>query len=120
MNIFIWILQGLLAAVFLMAGVFKVFTPYSALREKMAWTEDFSAGTIKMIGLAEFAGSVGLILPALLNIYPILSVVAAFALGLIMLLAMRTHLRRKEQREATLNVTLLVFALAVALLQLYF
>lgn len=118
MNTFIWILQGVAALIFLMAGLMKATTPYEKLKEKMPWTGDYSPGTIKFIGLAELLGAAGLILPILLGILPVLTILAAFALALVMLLALRTHHRRKEKKEMITNVILLILVLVVALLRL--
>ena len=47
MNIALWIVQGLLAVAFLMAGGMKLMQPKEKLAEKMAWVEDFAPNTIK-------------------------------------------------------------------------
>ena len=118
MNIFIWILQGVLATMFLMAGFMKISTPKKQLEQKMAWAGDFQSGTLKLIGLAEIVGAVGLILHWLLNIYPVLTPVAAFSLGLIMVPAARVHAKRKESKEMMMNIVLLVLLLLVGILRL--
>ncbi len=118
MNIFIWILQGVLAAMFLMAGFMKAFTPKKQLEQKMAWTADFHAGTLKFIGITEIFGAAGLILPWVLNIMPVLTSVAAFSLGLVMLLAIGVHTKRKEKKEVMMNVLLMVLLLVVGIFRL--
>jgi uncharacterized membrane protein YphA (DoxX/SURF4 family) len=114
MNIAIWIMQGILAVAFAMAGFMKSTTPKSKLEEKMPWAKDYSAGTIKFIGLSEILGAVGLILPMLLNILPILTAISAVALALVMVLAAFTHLKGKEYKEVGFNSVLAVLALVVA------
>jgi len=98
MNIALWIVQGLLALVMLGAGTMKAASPKTKLvaNPHMAWASDFSAGQIKMIGLAEIAGAVGLLAPWATHILPVLTPVAAACLAVIMLGAVRTHLVRKE------------------------
>lgn len=64
MNIFLWVLQILLAANFAMAGILKSTQPREKLGTRMAWVEDFSANTVRFIGVVELLGAVGLILPA--------------------------------------------------------
>ena len=55
MNLALWIIAGLLAVVYLAAGVGKLIVP----KEKLAtapgagWVEDFSAGSVKAIGALE-------------------------------------------------------------------
>jgi DoxX-like family len=74
MNLTLWIIAGLLAAVFLVAGANKLFIPKAKLAKAPGggWVLDFSAGFVKVLGAVEILGAVGLILPALLNIAPIL------------------------------------------------
>jgi hypothetical protein len=74
MNVFLWILAGLLALAFLAAGGGKPAQPKEKLAASpnMAWTEDFSPGVIKMIGALEVLAAIGLILPAALDIVPVL------------------------------------------------
>ncbi|WP_436839119.1 DoxX family protein [Nonomuraea angiospora] len=63
MNVVLWIVQAVLAAMFGMAGVMKSTQPKDKLAPRLPWVEDFSAGTVRFIGIAEPAGALGLILP---------------------------------------------------------
>lgn len=115
MLIALWILNGVLALAFIMAGVMKVARPKSALvASGMAWTEDFADPTVKLIGAAELAGGIGLILPLLTGIAPILTPLAATALTIVMIGAVSVHLRRKE--SATPSIVLGVLSAASAVL----
>ncbi len=115
MNIVLWIVQGLLALVFLMAGGMKLMQPKEKMAEKMAWVEDFSQGTIRGIGALEVLGAIGLILPPLTGILPILAPVAAVGLVLTMIGAAMTHMRRDgETQMIMMNGILLLLALFVA------
>ena len=114
MNTALWIIAGLLATVFLLAGANKLFIP----REKLAkapgggWVLDFSAGFVKALGAVEILGAVGLILPAVLDIAPVLVPLAATGLATIMVGAAIVEFRRREFRHVLLNLTylaLLVF-----------
>jgi hypothetical protein len=98
MNIALWVVQGLLALVMFGAGTMKAVSPRAKLlaNPQMAWADDFTEGQIKLIGLAEITGAVGLIVPSATHIVPILTPVAAACLAVIMLGAVRTHLGRKE------------------------
>ena len=120
MNTTIWILQGLLAAIFLIAGFYKVITPKVKLEKNMLWAKDYTEETIKFIGLSEMLGAFGVILPLALGIYPILTPIAAFALAVIMLLATRIHTHRKEYKEIALNMTIIVIAFLVAIFRFGF
>ncbi|QIK71703.1 DoxX family protein [Propioniciclava coleopterorum] len=97
MIVALWILNALLALAFLGAGLMKLATPKATLREKgMAWTDEYSATMVKVIGGAEALGALGLILPLATGIAPILAPIAALCLALTMAGAVATHVRRKE------------------------
>lgn len=103
MAIAYWVVAGLLAAAFLGAGLFKLTTPKDALRAKgLAWVEDFSAAGVRGIAAAEVLGAVGLLVPPLTGIAPVLAPVAAAGLLLLMALATRVHARRGEPVAPTL------------------
>ena len=114
MNVALWIIQIVLAAAFLIAGTTKVLTPKEKLRERMAWVDDFSQTSVRLIGSAEILGALGLILPAATGIAPILTPIAAVGLINIMIGAAITHVRRQEPAIVPVNVVLLVLAAIVA------
>ncbi len=114
MNVALWIIQIVLAAAFLLAGTTKVLTPKEKLRERMAWVDDFSQTSVRLIGTAEILGALGLILPAATGIAPILTPIAAVGLIIIMIGAAITHVRRQEPAIVPANVVLLVLAAIVA------
>src|ERR671916_2094350 len=110
MNLALWIVAGLLAALFLLAGSTKLFIPRKRLAEAPGggWVNDFSAGFVKALGAIEILGAVGLILPALLNVAPMLVPLAALGLGVIMVGAAAVEFRRQEFKHVLVNLTYLV------------
>ena len=84
------------------------------LEPRLPWVEDFSAGTVRFIGIAELLGGLGLILPAATGIAPILTPIAATGLAVIMVLAAATHIRRKEPSGVAVNAVLFLLAAVVA------
>jgi DoxX-like family len=64
MNVALWIVQGLLAAVFLLAGGAKLVLPLDQMTGPVALPGWF----LRFIGLAEVLGALGLVLPGLLRI----------------------------------------------------
>jgi len=111
MNIALWIIAGLLAIAFLASGAMKLIQPKEKLSASgFGWVEDFSAGTVKAIGALEVLAAAGLILPAALDIAPVLVPLAAVGLVLLMVGAFITHVRRREAQG--LVVTLVLLALA--------
>lgn len=116
MNIALWIVQGLLAAMFLMAGQMKAFTPAKVREDaRMTWAQDKSDNYIRFIGFAELLGAIGLLLPLITGILPWLTVLAAIGLGLIQALAIFTvHLPKKEYQVIPVNIVLLALAVFIA------
>ena len=114
MNIALWIAQILLALAFGMAGTLKLTQPKPKLATNMGWVDDFSDSQVKLIGLAELLGAVGLILPWALNIMPTLTPVAAVGLMITMMGAAYTHSRRGETSNIIPNLVLFALAAFVA------
>lgn len=114
MNIALWIVQALLAAMFLMAGFSKAFQPPDALSQMMPWTLDVPLALIRFIGISELLGGVGLVLPALTGIKPRLTIAAAAGIMLVMISASIFHLMRGEYGPIVFNLVLLALAAFVA------
>ena len=115
MNIALWIIAGLLAVGSLAGGAMKLIQPKEKLAASgMGFVEDFSAGAVKAIGALEVLAAVGLILPAALDIAPVLVPLAAVGLVLLMVGAIITHLRRHEAQAIVVNLALLALAALVA------
>ncbi len=115
MNIVLWIIAGVLAVAFAGAGLMKLTQPKEKLAASgMGWTEQFSPGAIKAIGALEVLAAIGLILPAVLDIVPVLVPLAALGLVLMMIGAAITHARRKENPMIGANLVLLILAAVVA------
>ena len=113
MNIALWIVQGLLAAMYLMAGSMKTFNTAKA-KEQLPWAKNRSDGFIRFVGISELLGALGLILPLVTGILPWLTVLAAVGLTLIQLLAIFTeHLPKKEYNVIPVNIVLLALAVFV-------
>lgn len=115
MNIALWVVAGLLAAVFLAAGLGKLSRPKDALYSSgMKYVEDFSALQVKLIGGVEVLGAIGLVLPPLVGIAPVLAPIAAVGLAVTMVGAALTHARRAEWSGIAVPVVLLLLAVFVA------
>jgi uncharacterized membrane protein YphA (DoxX/SURF4 family) len=110
----LWVVQILLALAFSASGVMKITTSREQLGKRMTWANDFSAGTIKLIGGLEVLGAIGLILPTLTGILTILTPLAAVGLALTMIGAAWTHIRYKEYGGMAPSIVLLALTLFVA------
>ena len=108
-----WMFSIVLAVVFSLTGVIKVFR-YEKSRDLLPWVKDVPRAIAQAIGVAEILGASGLILPLITGIYPWLTPVAAVALALLMLFAAVFHLLRRETTEAGINVLLLIMLVIVA------
>ncbi|MFI8517615.1 DoxX family protein [Streptomyces sp. NPDC085481] len=117
MNLALWIVAGLLAAAYLFGGAFKMITPkgkIAASGPSARWVDDFSAGGVKVIGALEVLAAVGLVLPAVLDIAPVLVPLAALGLVLMMAGAAITRIRRHETTYLVVDLIYLVLAGFVA------
>ena len=111
MNIALWIVQVLLAAFFGMTGYAKVAMSKEELgANAMPWVEDFDANIVKAIGMTQILAAIGLILPILLDILPLLTPLAAIGLILTMIGAAFTHFRRNEYPQIGANTVLLLLS----------
>jgi uncharacterized membrane protein YphA (DoxX/SURF4 family) len=114
MDVALWVAQGLLALIMLMAGLPKINQPREKMLDRMAFVEDFTDGPIRTIGILEVLAAVGLILPGLTGIAPILVPLAAVGVALIQMGAIVVHVRRSESRPLVMNLVLVAIAIFIA------
>jgi uncharacterized membrane protein len=112
----LWIIQGVLAGIFVLTGLTKLTQP----REKMAsgpmsWAADVSDTQFRGIGALELLGAAGLILPGVLGIAGVITPLAAVGLAVTMAAAFLTHARLGETGRPAAPVVLLALALLIAL-----
>jgi uncharacterized membrane protein YphA (DoxX/SURF4 family) len=106
LHIALWVVQVVLGAMFLMAGIMKATQPMAELATNVPWTAVVGMPLTRFIGVSEFAGGLGLILPALTRIRPGLTPLAGAGLALVMLLAIVYHVPRGEFQALPMNVIL--------------
>ena len=117
MNLALWIVAGLLAVAYLVAGGGKLILPKEKIAAQGAasrWVEDFSPGALKAIGALELLAAAGLILPAALDIAPVLVPLAAVGAVLLFVGAVITRLRRGEKVTILGDLVYLAMAAFVA------
>lgn len=108
MSTVLWICQGLLAAIFLVSGSLKISQP----RERLIATGQtgialFPMPIVRFTAFCELLGVVGILLPRLTGVVPVLTPLAAIGLGVVMIGAASSHLRLGEPLNALINVGIL-------------
>ena len=109
----VWIVQVLTAVLFVITGGVKLFLPKEELQQRMHWAKSWPEGRIKLLGAAELAGAVGLIVPPVTGVFPVLAPIAAVCLALLMGGAVRAHRELGEGVAPAAIVGLLCVAIAV-------
>ena len=115
MNVALWIITGLLALVALAGGLTKTFMPLDKLAQHdgAAWTRGASPAFVRILGILEILAAIGLILPAVLDVAPVLVPVTAACWIALMIGAMITHGRLGQAKLVLVNVVYLVLAVAI-------
>ena len=111
LRIALWSAQIALAIIFVLAGGMKLSTPAAELAKM---TPGFPLAFLRFLGIAELAGSIGLILPALTRIAPVLTPLASSGFVIVMASAALLHLVRGQFGELAVVVVLGALAYFVA------
>ncbi len=114
LHITLWIVQVLLAGMFIMSGFMKVSQPIDQLSQMLPWASQVPQALVRFIGISEVLGGIGLILPALLGIKPHLTAWAALGLVAVMIFAAIFHATRGEFSAINTNIILSLVALFIA------
>ena len=115
MSIALWIAAALLAVAFVVAGMTKLFSSRAQLEKNMAWVKDSSMGFVRILGLLEVLGAIGVIVPGAFGIAGFLVPWAAIGLAVLMAGAIVVHVQRGEGLKAAAPaIVLLVLAVFVA------
>jgi uncharacterized membrane protein len=110
MTVAYWIVATLLALLYLYSGGLKMLRSPDQLRPMMGWVDALPLRLVRVIGVLEVLGALGLILPPLTGIAAPVALAAAIGLVLIQVGGISLHLRRGEAKLIGLNVALLVLA----------
>ncbi|WP_417603343.1 DoxX family protein [Owenweeksia hongkongensis] len=114
LNISLWVAQGLLALMFIMAGITKATQPLEALVESLPWVSSTPLALVRFIGISELLGGIGLLLPAILRYKPFLTTWAAIGIATIMVFAAVFHGSKGEFAAIGANAVIMAVALFVA------
>lgn len=114
LHIALWIAQVVIGGMFIMAGIMKSSQPIAELSKTVPWSAQVPEGLVRFIGVCELLGGLGLILPSLLRIKPILTPIAAVGLVTIMVFAIVYHLSKGESNVIVFNLSLGLAAVFIA------
>src|SRR5260370_30907391 len=109
----LWIAQILVSVTFIFSGYLKFTTPIPELAKMIPWAGQLPMAFVRFIGLVDFTGGIGILLPALTRIKPRLTVLAALGCTVLQILATIFHLSRGEVNVTPLNFVLLTLSVFV-------
>jgi hypothetical protein len=109
-----WIVAALLSLMYLFAGSKKLLQSKEQLAPMMAWVDTIPMPVVRLIGVVEILGVLGLILPPLTGIAPVLAIVAAIGFVVLQVLAIALHASRHERHSLPMNLALILLDAAAA------
>jgi uncharacterized membrane protein len=112
MNVALWVLQVLTALAFGGHGLLLMTPERTA--QRVPWVASLPGPFVRVLGVLEILGAIGVVVPALSGVLPSLTVAAAGGLVAMMLLAILFHITRREWVNIGLNLALGLLAFAVA------
>ena len=114
LNTTLWIIQALLSAFFLMTGFGKISSSEQEHVDNGHIKQGSSAAPIWVLGVLELLGCIGIIVPWLTGIAPVLTPVTAVCFCLVMAGALVVHIKRKQYKFLPLPVVVIILAAIVA------
>ena len=114
MNTALWILQSLMALLFMYSGINKsIFSPQILVARGQTGVEKLPVPLIRFIGVSEILGALGLILPSALKILPFLAPFSALSMAAIMVPAAVIHYKRHEPRAVLQNFIVFIICIFI-------
>ncbi len=110
----LWIVQSLLAVIFIGTAFWKLLTPIPKLAAMIPWAGQVSPAFLYMTAFFDLCGGIGLVLPAATRIKPQLTVLAALGCAALQASAIVFHISRGEGSHTPFNFSLVALALFVA------
>ena len=100
-----------------MVGSAKILLPKDILLQKMPVYRDVPLSLVRLLGLLELFAAAGIVLPALLNIAPVLTTLTAAILAAAMIGAVIVHIARREYKQVIVPLLLFLAASVVTVLR---
>jgi hypothetical protein len=114
MNTTLWVVQGILTAFFIYASLSKLLQTKEQQIKRIPEMSHLTGLQVKLIGLAELAGAIGITAPLLLGVCPILTPIAGVGLASVMFSATIFHVAIKSYKAIGFTVVLMLMAAFVA------
>lgn len=119
MEIALWIVASIIALFYVMAGGMKTFNTVKFL-EKAPWAQRMGVPLVRVVGVLELLGAIGIILPQATSIgAPLLTILAAASLALVQIVAVGIHLAEKTYSSLPVNFAMIVLPLFVLIGRLF-
>ncbi|GAB3882310.1 DoxX family protein [Spirosoma agri] len=113
-HILLWVAQLVLALTFGWAALMKLFQPTATLAAMWPWAGQIPEAWVRVTGLIDLLGALGLVLPSFLRIQPKLTPVAAISIVVLMVCASIFHIARGEVAQIGANVVFAGIAAFIA------
>ena len=114
MNTTLWVIQGLLSAFFIMPGIGKIRNSKAKHIADGHLKANDAVMPIRILGILELFGCIGIIVPWLTNIAPILTPITATCFGAIMLAGIILHTKKQEYKMLPMLFIVLTLSIVVA------
>ena len=113
MEIALWFVAAIVALFYVPSGGMKVFNT-AKFTDSMPWAQRLGTPLVRVVGVLELLGAIGIVLPQLTGIgAPLLTILAAGALALVQLVAIGIHIAEKSFASLPINIAMVVLPLFV-------
>jgi uncharacterized membrane protein YphA (DoxX/SURF4 family) len=114
MNTALWVGQAVLAAMFIMPGYMKALSPAAKIREVNGLEPGAPIAQYRLLGWLEWLGVIGIIVPWLTGIAPILTPITAVCFAIVMIGAAVVHAQKGDYKVMPLLAVIFILSAAVA------
>ena len=113
MEIALWVVASIVALFYLPSGGTKVFNT-AKFTDSMLWAKRLGTPLVRVVGVLELLGAIGIVLPQLTGIgAPLLTILAAGGLALVQIVAVGIHLAEKTYSTLPINIAMVLLPLFV-------
>lgn len=106
----LWIAQIFLSASLIWAGIVKLFQAIEELEAMWPWTGEIPPALVRLTGVIDLLGALGLLLPSIFRFKPVLTPIAAIGIVLLMISASIFHICRGEASQIGFNIVFAAIA----------